>query len=135
MDVEIIPLTGSPLKLTGEQPEEGVAAGRLEHGRSQRLVAVVRKAAAKGKDFSNEFHSFTFQVSRVHASEGLAALYHLTHASKVPGSGRVKFTCTDRGGRVQGRVTLEDAIIVAAAGVWEGHSTTFEYRISGGALK
>jgi len=134
MEVEILPVIGSPLKLTGERPEEGVSAGRLVHDRSQAIIELVDAAAATTKDYGNERHAFTFSISRVHEFAGLASLYYLTHASKVPPKGRIKFTCADHDGTLRGIVYLEDAIIVAKAADWQTLETVFEYQISGGAM-
>jgi hypothetical protein len=134
MDVEILPVVGDPMKLTGERPEEGVSAGRLDHDRSQALIELVDAAAATTKDYGNERHAFTFSVSRVHSSAGNASLYYLTHASKVPPKGRIKFTCVDQDGTLVGVVYLEDATIVAKSSDWQTLETTFEYQIVGGAM-
>lgn len=135
MQVEVYPTDGGdPVRLTGDTPEEGVSSLKMDHDRVQSLLEFVEGQGAKGEDYGNEKHSYTFSILRIHASCGLASFYSTTHASSVPPTGRVKFTHVDESGNTVGVSWLEDAIIKATAADWETLATTFDYQISGGRM-
>lgn len=133
MQITIRPLTlGSPIRLTGNRPTEGISGGVIQHGRIVEQIAKIRAEASTFRSRRNLAHSLTFSIFREHSDEGAAGLYWLTHAQSLPDECNVDFEVVRYNGTLAARLTLANAIVTASQGDWAGVSTTFNYTVQGG---
>ena len=135
MQITIQPLpSGTPILLTGLRPSEGVSGGVLQHTRLVEQIARIRAEAAQFRDRQNMANALAFSITREHATVGDAGLYWLTHAQSLPAACRVIFRVQQSSGSTFAEVSMQEAIVVASAGDWQGCATTFNYTIQGGKI-
>lgn len=135
MHVTLFPLpSGTPFRLTGERPEEGVSAGILTPQRAQSVVPLVESDHGQCEDAGNLVHVPEFTISRTFDSAGEATDYALMHAERVPARCHVQFAIHELDGKLFSIRTLHYATCVPTRITWDGCAVEISYRIAGGKM-
>lgn len=133
MQVILQPLpSGTPIPLTGDKPSEGVSGGVITPSKLIEEINRIRAKEKKYRDRENLSHTVEFSVFREHADEARCQVYVLTHAQSLPASVDAIFRIQRFSGITAGEFRLNNAVVAAQLGEWNGVSTTFRYQIHGG---